>query len=294
MNFTNKFIQYLRRLRDTFAGVNYLTTAYKDEVVSQKLLIEKYRDSTQTKTRDFRDISFGIYSQHDEDGILLYIFSMIGVKTYRAVEMCAGNGIECNTANLILNHRWTVLLLDGNEKNIDIAKSFYKRRIETMHWSPDIIQAWITRENVNQIIEAAGYTGEIDLLSLDVDGVDYYLWEALTIVNPRVVVLEYNHLLGPLRVLSVPYRPDFVAEFTQYGSDYAGASLAAFVKLGRAKGYRLVGTNTIGTNAFFIRNDINPELLPEFNPLDAFKHPRAIFGMKIRYLGIKNKEWVEV
>lgn len=266
----------------------------QDSVVAQKLLMERYRKERDSSLQKFRDVGFGIYSQHDEDGILLYIFALIGVESYHSVEICAGNGIECNTANLLLNHRWTGLLVDGNPNNIRTAKEFYLSRPETKHWPPNLACEWITRDNVNDVIQAAGYSGEIDLLSLDVDGVDYWLWEAITVIRPRVVVLEYNHLLGPEASLSVPYSDDFVCEFTQFGSDYAGASLQAFVKLGRSKGYRLVGTNAIGTNAFFIRNDISVELLPESNPADAFKHPRAQFGMEVRYPGVKDKEWIKV
>ncbi len=270
------------------------TRQVQDSVVGQKLLMQHYQAERGDSLRKFRDVGFGIYSQHDEDGILLYIFGLIGVMSYRSVEICAGNGIECNTANLLLNHRWTGLLVDGNPNNISVAKEFYLSRPETMHWPPNIICEWITRENVNDIIHGAGYSGEIDLLSLDVDGVDYWLWEAINVISPRVVVLEYNHLLGPEASLTVPYNANFVAEFTEFGSDYAGASLQAFVKLGRRKNYRLVGTNAIGTNAFFVRNDIPVELLPESNPADAFKHPRAQFGMDVRYLGVRDKEWISV
>jgi len=266
----------------------------EDQVVGQKLLSAEYNRIPVGEFQNFRDVGWGLYSQHDEDGILLYIFSRIGIKTHRAVEMCAGDGIECNVANLILNHRWTALLVDGNSDNIEVARAFYKSRPETRHWGPDIKQAWLTRDNVNQLLSDAGYVGEVDLLSLDVDGNDYWLWQALTVIEPRVVVLEYNHLHGPYVSVSVPYRDNFVAEFSKYGSDYAGASLAAFIKLGRSKGYRYVGSNTIGTNAFFVRDDISTDLLPEADPLQAFSHPRAKFGMEVRFKAIKDKEWVEV
>ncbi|WP_157572676.1 hypothetical protein [Nevskia soli] len=262
--------------------------------MAQKLLLERYRERRSLEKLSFRDVGFGLYSQHDEDGILLYIFSLIGVDNYRCVEICAGNGIECNTANLLINHRWTGLLVDGNPANVAAAKAFYRSRVETMHWLPDIVGAWLTRENINDVVANAGYSGEIDLLSLDVDGVDYWLWDAIQIITPRVVVLEYNHLLGPEVSLTVPYQPDFVAEFSEYGSDYAGASLQAFIRLGCKKGYRFVGTNAIGTNAFFVRNDIPTELLAEADPKDAYRHPRAQFGMKTRYQGIKDRAWVEV
>lgn len=289
--FPFKFARKIKRIYRRFLDLAWQA---KDNVVGQKLLMEQYKAKNNLSRRSFRDVGFSIYSQHDEDGILLYIFSLIGTTNYRAVEVCAGDGIECNTANLILNHRWTGLLVDGSPENIARAKKFYKSRASTQHWQPNIVQAWLTRQNINEIIAKEGYTGEIDLLSIDVDGVDYWLWMALSAVNPRVVVLEYNHILGPNISVSVPYRDDFVAEFSEYGSDYAGASLQAFINLGKSKGFRFVGTNTIGTNAFFVRNDIPEALLPEADPALAFMHPRAQFGMEIRSKRIRNKEWVEV
>lgn len=267
----------------------------QDDVVAQKVLLDRYRALRERESRpSFRDVGFSVYSQHDEDGILLYIFGLIGASTCRSVEICAGDGIECNTANLLINHRWTGLLVDGNADNVRRAREYYRARAETRHWPPETVAAWLTRENVNAVIRDAGYSGEIDLLSLDIDGVDYWLWEALQVVAPRIVVLEYNHLLGPDASRSVPYRPDFVAELTEHGSDYAGASLQAFVKLGRRKGYRFVGTNAVGTNAFFAREDVPARLLPEADPRRAFDHPRAQFGMKLRYPRVKDKEWIDV
>jgi hypothetical protein len=242
----------------------------------------------------FKDVGFRVHSQYEEDGILLFIFSLIGTTNKKCIEICAGDGIECNTANLILNHRWIGLLCDGKEKNVIKAKEFYSKHPDTRYWPPTIAKEWITKDNVNKLIEGNGFTGEIDLLALDIDGVDYWLWKEITVISPRVVVLEFNSLWGPDVSVTVPYSDNFATEFTQYGSDYAGASLKAFVKLNREKGYRLVGTNAIATNAFFIRNDISCSWLPEIDTSDCFEHPRARFGMKQRLPGVKNKEWVEV
>ena len=233
---STKFLKRLTQLKQQLTLVPRLASQARDNVVAQKLLMERYRDLGSGEFRSFRDVGWGIYSQHDEDGILHYLFSRISARTRRSVEVCAGNGIECNTANLLLNHRWTGLLVDGSEKNVASAKNFYQQRPETVHWPPDVVHAWLTRDNINKVVQDAGYTGEIDLLSLDVDGMDYWLWEALEVVEPRIVVLEYNHLLGPETSVTVPYDPNFVAEFTEYGSDYAGASLQAFMKLARNKG----------------------------------------------------------
>jgi hypothetical protein len=264
--------------------------------VSQKALSMLYKQQRLLKGEplSFKDVGFRVHSQHEEDGILLYIFSLIGTTNKRCVEICAGNGVECNTANLIFNHRWIGFLCDGNESRVQEARHYYKHNADTMFWPPAIVHAWMTKDNVNQLLQDHGFTGDIDLLSLDVDGIDYWLWQELSCVSPRVVVLEFNHLWGPTASVSVPYRDDFVAEFTQYGSDYAGASLPAFVKLGQRKGYRLIGTNAIATNAFFLRDDIDCDWLPRIEAASCFDHPRAQFGMTTRWLGIKDKAWVEV
>jgi hypothetical protein len=202
--------------------------------------------------------------------------------------------VECNLANLIINHGWTALLIDGNLQKVNIAQNFYHNLKSTKFWPPQIVHAWVTAENVNGLIESEGFIGEIDLLSLDMDGVDFWVWQALSGISPRVVVLEYNHLLGPSASLTVPYDPDFVGEFSEHGSDYSGASLAAFVNLGKKKGYRYVGANVYGTNAFFVREDVAGDHFPVANLADAFTHPRARYGMKVRYLRIKGKKWIEV
>lgn len=264
--------------------------------VDQKSLSVLYRQQYHSKCSPltFRDAGFRIHSQHEEDGILLFIFSLIGATNKRCAEICAGDGIECNTANLIINHRWIGLLCDGSETNTKKATQFYSTNPDTKYWPPTILKEWITKNNVNKVLIENGFAGQIDLLSLDIDGIDYWLWEEISCVSPRVVVLEFNHLWGPDTSVTVPYRDDFVAEFTQYGSDYAGASLKAFVKLGKKKGYRLVGTNAIATNAFFVRNDILCDWLPEIDASTCFDHPRTQFGMQHRLPGVKNKEWVEV
>jgi len=229
----------IRKLASKFR--NYLLApirAYSPvSVVDQKTLSLLYRQQydSQAPPLSFRDVGFRVHSQHEEDGILLFIFSLIGTTNKKCVEICAGNGIECNTANLIINHRWIGLLCDGSESNVKSAKRFYATNPDTKYWPPKILREWVTKGNVNGLIRENGFAGEVDLLSLDIDGIDYWLWEEISCISPRVVVLEFNHLWGPDASVTVPYRDDFVAEFTRYGSDYAGASLRAFVKLGNER-----------------------------------------------------------
>jgi hypothetical protein len=243
------------------------------------------------------DVGFQAYSQTDEDGILLFIFSIIGTTSKRCAEICAGNGMECNTANLIINHGWIGLLVDGNPEWVRQGKEFYETNKATFVYPPIFICRWIKKDNVNALLSENGFQGEIDLLSLDMDGVDYWIWEAIEVISPRVVVLEYQDIIGPEKSLAVPYADNFDAykyPTTQGMPNFCGASLSAFVKLAKRKGYRLVGCNRSGYNAFFIKNNIGEKEIPEIPVADCFKHPKVLWGMKHRWPTVKDCPWVEV
>ncbi|NDJ61548.1 MAG: hypothetical protein GYB67_10515, partial [Chloroflexi bacterium] len=116
------------------------------------------------------ETEFRIYSQHGEDGIIHYIFSIIGATTKRCVEICAGDGIQCNSANLIIHHGWDGLLFDGDAKNVERGRRFYQVTPDTISYPPVFELAWITRDNINDLIRRAGFAGEVDLLTIDIDG----------------------------------------------------------------------------------------------------------------------------
>jgi hypothetical protein len=242
----------------------------------------------------FDQVQFRVFSQNGEDGILLFLFSLIGTTNKRSVELCAGNGTSCNTANLILNHGWTGLLVDGVLAEVEEGRRFYSQQADTAGHPPTFLHAWVTRENVNELVAGAGFHGEIDVLSLDLDGNDYWIWEALDCVSPRVVVLEYRTVWGAERAVTIPYRPDFVAEFADGRADYSGASLPAFVKLGRRKGYRLVGCERLCFNAFFLRKGIGEDLFPEIPASACFSHPAAQHHIAQARPGVAHREWIEV
>ena len=238
----------------------------------------------------FADAELKFYSQTGEDGILQMLLAATGTETRKTVEICAGDGIECNSANLIVNHGWTGLLVDGGEELVTRGRQFYEDGAQTWYWPPVLKQSWVTRDNVNEIVTDAGFAGDVDLLSVDLDGMDYWVWEALDCVRSRIVVVEFQSGLGPDAALTVPYSDTFQWE---KGTQYAGASLAAMIKLGRRKGYRFVGTNLYGFNAFFVRDDLAQEALPEGDPQEAFFHAaptHAASGMR----ALRALEWVEV
>jgi hypothetical protein len=218
----------------------------------------------------FPDVEFKCFSQNGEDGILLYVFSLIGTVNRKAVEICAGDGIECNAANLIVNHGWQGLLFDGNSEQVARGNEFYAACRTTWFAPPAFANAWITAENVNALVGSHGVAGPVDLLSLDIDGNDYWIWKALDCIQPRVVVLEFNGSCGPDRSVTMSYDPDYRLDLATQPYR-CGASLPAFVKLGRAKGYRLVGVQSLGFNAFFVHEGVGEDLLPEVSPSECYQ-----------------------
>jgi hypothetical protein len=106
----------------------------------------------------------------------------------------------------------------------------------------------VTRDNVSELVG----TDALDVLSLDIDGNDYWVWQALDSVAPRVVIIEYNAKLDPTKALVQPYDPQWIWQ----EDDAFGASRAAMVRLGNAKGYRLVYAESTGANLFFVRADV--------------------------------------
>jgi hypothetical protein len=231
---------------------------------TQVLLRLKYQEMLRNNEPlpPFDSVEFRCYSQNGEDGLLLFIFSLIGTTNKKVVEICVGNGLECNAANLIINHGWRGLLFDGSEENIAVGRNFYATHKDTWVTPPTLVSAWITRDKVDQLISSHGFSGEIDLLSIDIDGNDYWIWKAIECIQPRVVIVEHNSPWGADRAITIPYQENFVADLTT-PLYYLGASLPAFVKLGHEKGYRLVGLQRLGFNAFFVRTGVGEEILPE-------------------------------
>ena len=232
--------------------------------VTQRLLLFRYQEMVRQKAPLPRliDAEFRSFSQNGEDGILLYLFSALGFTNRRAVEICAGDGLECNAANLIFNHGFEALLFDGDPDKVAFGNLYYTNNRDTLVSPPLFLQRWITRDNVNALVQEQGFDGPLDLFSLDLDGVDYWIWRALDCIDPRAVVLEYQPIWGPDHAVTVPYRDDFALDHSDTPF-YCGASLAAFVKLAREKGYRLIGCNRQQFNAFFLRNDVGADLFPE-------------------------------
>jgi hypothetical protein len=213
-------------------------------------------------TRQLSNWEFRVYSQWGEDGIIQGLIDSVTIARPIFVEFGVEDYHESNTRFLLVNNNWSGLILDSNIDNIqNICDS-------ELYWRYDLKakHAFITRDNINSLLRESGITGEIGLLSIDIDGNDYWVWQRLNEVSPDIVVVEYNHRFGPTASVSVPYRPDFERAKAHFSMIYFGASLAALCKLGESKGYAFVGCNSAGNDAFFVKRDKLPD---ELRPLHA-------------------------
>jgi hypothetical protein len=230
--------------QELIANLHRVHTASAREAIARLLKEERFDDALRLERHGFR-----AYSQSDEDGIIAEIFRRIGSTDRRFVELGVGNGLENNTLYL-LSQGWSGMWVEADRKSVvNIKRAFFDPiSKQQLRLSP----SFITRDNVNQLLEAGGFRGEIDLVSIDIDGNDYYIFEALTAVTPRVIVIEYNGIFRPPLRRVQPY----VSDHRWNGGNAFGASLVALDGLARRRGYRLVGTGILGINAFFVRDEL--------------------------------------
>src|SRR5215831_15708931 len=186
---------------------------------------------------------FKTYAQNDEDGIIQEIFRRVGAASRTFVEFGVERGSECNSVKLLVEG-WRGLWIEGARENADAIRRRFAPFIGSRRLM--LVAEFVTAENIDTLLGQAGINGELDLLGIDIDYNDYWVWKAITAVRPRVVVIEYNASLRPPLSFTVPYDPDAGWD----GSNYYGASLEALVRLGRDKGYRIVGCSVAGVNAF--------------------------------------------
>ncbi len=259
--------------------------------ISQRMLHNFYQYSISNGRRfDLYDTGFRVYSQFEEDGILLYVFAAIGAEYKTFIDIGAGDGINSNCANLAVNFGWRGLFVDGNPLNIQRGKQYYSANPDTVLYPPTFVEAFVQAENINQLIQENGFAGGVDLMSIDIDGNDYWIWDSLTVVQPRVVVIE-THIEFGLNSIVVPYDKDY--RYPGKHPDYHGASPVAMEKLARKKGYRLIGANHYGFNTFYVKNGIGEDILPSVSVESILQHPRNLERSKL-FEAIKDWDYVHV
>ena len=188
--FIKHFLQTIKEKIFSFlktSEVNCLQSdLYSNQIIQRQLFFHyQYLKEKKLPLPNFQDTGFRVYSQNDEDGLLLYIFSLIGFTNKICVDMAFASPYGANTTNLICNWGFTGLLIEG--LNITESVKFFSNHKDTWIYPPRIIKAWITAENVNILCKRNGIEGEIDLFSLDLDGIDYWIWKSLKVIRPTVI-----------------------------------------------------------------------------------------------------------
>jgi hypothetical protein len=217
-------------------------------------------------TGDLRSAEFRVFSQWGEDGIIQWLLQLVAISHTTFVEFGVQNYLESNTRFLLINNNWSGLVIDGSAENIAYIRN------DPIYWQHNLKAEcnFITKDNINSMFEQSGLVGEIGLLSVDIDGNDYWVWREISVVQPAIVVCEYNARFGPERAVTIPYRADFVRERAHFSNIYYGASLRALYQLGKSKGYAFVGCNSAGNNAFFVRGDLLPGSIKELTVEEGF------------------------
>jgi hypothetical protein len=208
---------------------------------------------------------FRVFSQWGEDGIIQFLLNRVPIENKVFVEFGVGDYTESNTRFLLKHSNWSGLVIDGSDQYIK------QIRQSELPWRHDLKTecSFITKDNINQLISAHDITGDIGILSVDIDGNDYWVWQAIDCIQPRIVICEYNSLFGPDQKISAVYDDSFVINKAHFSGLYWGASIAAFNYLAEQKGYSLVGSNSAGNNIFFVRNDV-VENVPVYTPREAY------------------------
>lgn len=208
--------------------------------------INKSKDSL-----DIHDYEFRVSSQWGEDGIIQFLINKIPIENKIFVEFGVESYQEANTRFLLQNDNWSGLVIDSSKENMESLKN------SELYWKHSLtaISEFITKENIDDIISDVGISGDIGLLSIDVDGNDYWILDAVNCIKPRILIIEYNSLFGKNAMITVPYDEQFDRREKHYSNLYWGASISAITQLAKRRGYELIGSNTAGCNLFFVKKE---------------------------------------
>jgi hypothetical protein len=244
------------------------------------------------KIKKISDSEFKVFSQWGEDGIIDYLVENLNIENTTFIEFGVEDYEESNTKFLLLNRNWKGFVIDSSLDYINKIKN------SQLYWKYSItaFQAFITKENINQLMQLSGFKKQVGILSIDIDGNDYWIWNEINVIEPSIVIVEYNSRLGNEKSYVVPYDSNFERKAAHYSMIYYGASLKALIKLATQKGYAFVCCNKAGNNAFFVKKELLNDKVREADINEGyvennFRESRDNTGNLI-YL--KKKEEIEI
>jgi hypothetical protein len=231
--------------------------------INQGLILSAFNETR--NSTNLVEYEFKVFSQWGEDGIIQYLTKSIEIKHKTFIEFGVESFMEANCRFLMMKDNWNGYVIDASSSNIANLKNSY------FYWKYqiDAVDAFVTKDNINDLLAKSCFDEDVGILSIDIDGNDYFILEAINTVRPRILICEYNAVFGA-RKISVPYDPGFSRTKKHHSNLYWGASLSAITFLANRKGYSLVGSNTSGCNAFFVRNDLLNEKVKVLTAEQAF------------------------
>lgn len=249
-----KIKRYLTSINKNTEDIKTIHKFLHNDLKSPKVnlgQIQSQLNNQKGTIENLSEVEFQVFSQWGDDGIIQYLVNKLDIPNKTFIEFGVENYTESNTRFLLINNNWTGYVIDGSKENVRYIKD------DIVSWACELYaeDAFITAENINELLVKPGFDPEIGILSIDIDGNDYWVWKAINSVNPIIVIAEYNSLFGKNTAWTVPYDPSFVRSEKHPSILYYGASIKALQLLAAEKGYSFIGCNSKGNNAYFIRND---------------------------------------
>lgn len=223
------------------------------------------------KSNNINDYEFKIFSQFGDDGIIQYLIKNVEIKNNNFIEFGVENFLESNTRFLMMNDNWSGFVMDGSEEAMNSLKN------QSWYWKYDLTHkaVFINKVNINELLKSTGFSN-IGLLHIDLDGNDYHIFDEidLSTLNPSIIIAEYNSVFGKDRLITIPYKNNFVRTKSHFSNLFFGASLSALNYIAIKKGYSLIGCNLAGNNAYFVRKDLLNDKIIELTTNKAYKESK--------------------
>jgi hypothetical protein len=253
-----RILKDINRNLGNYKKLNVLYHAHINDYKSPKVnlgQIQAAANSHKKNINTLAEVEFQVFSQFGDDGIIQWLVQQLPFINKTFIEFGVENYRESNTRFLLVNNNWSGFVMDGSDENISALKS------EQLYTFFDLqaVCSFITAENINALLSGTGFNNEPGILSIDIDGNDYWVWKAITGIRPAVIICEYNSLFGYNQPYTIPYDAGFVRG-TKYPFNYYGISLLSACHLAGEQGYSFIGCNSAGNNAYFIDNKYLPHI----------------------------------
>ena len=246
-----KFIKrHIQRFKQLVVSQAKLSQSFDEIKINQGLILSKLNANKSSK--NIKDYEFKVFSQWGEDGIIQHLIDSVEIKNKTFIEFGVEDFFESNCRFLLMKDDWKGFVIDASKPHIQRLKNSY------FYWRHNLnaVDEFITRDNIEDILYKSGFEENLGILSIDLNGNDFYILEAIKNFTSCILICEFNPVFGPNRKITIPYKADFNWTEEHHSNLYWGASLGAISYLADKKGYALVGTNTACNNAFYIKKDL--------------------------------------